>query len=65
MRLIASAPADGGPVLSLVLLAGLTLVLLVAAMTGRSGLENRGALARYVAFATQIVALYIRMLGNA
>jgi uncharacterized membrane protein len=46
-------------------LAGLTLVLLVAAMYWAIRTDNRGALwVAYVAFAAQIVALYIRMLGT-
>jgi uncharacterized membrane protein len=46
-------------------LAGLTLVLLVAAMYWALRSDNRGALwVAYIAFATEIVALYIRMLGT-
>jgi uncharacterized membrane protein len=46
-------------------LAGLTLVLLVAAMYWALRTDNRGALwVAYLGFATEIVALYIRMLGT-
>jgi uncharacterized membrane protein len=46
-------------------LAGLTMALLVAAMYWAIRTDNRGALwVAYIAFATQIVALYIRMLGT-
>jgi uncharacterized membrane protein len=46
-------------------LAGLTLVLLVAAMYWAIRTDNRGALwVAYIAFATEILALYVRMLGT-
>jgi uncharacterized membrane protein len=46
-------------------LAGLTLVLLVAAMYWAIRIDNGGALwVAYIAFATQIIALYVRMLGS-
>jgi uncharacterized membrane protein len=46
-------------------LAGLTLVLLVAAMYWAIRTDNRGALwVAYIAFATEIIALYVKMLGT-
>jgi uncharacterized membrane protein len=46
-------------------LAGLTLVLLVAAMYWAVRTDNRGALwVAYFAFAAEILALYVRMLGT-